>query len=65
MKLLFLLIGSNKRKSYWSVSPGWSSTKCDWEDNWKYMFFNHRVDPMLKTRDDRVIEPAENFMYLG
>ena len=31
----------------------------------KYMFFNHHVDPGLKTRGDEVIEPVENFKYLG
>ena len=31
----------------------------------KYMFFNHHVDPGLKTRDDEVIEPVENFKYVG
>ena len=30
-----------------------------------YMFFNHHVDAGLKTRDDEVIEPVENFKYLG
>jgi len=29
------------------------------------MFFNHHVDVGLKTRDDEVIEPVENFKYLG
>ena len=29
------------------------------------MFCNHHVDAGLKTRDDEVIEPVENFKYLG
>ena len=29
------------------------------------MFFNHHVDAGLKTRDDEVIGPVENFKYLG
>ena len=29
------------------------------------MFFNHKVDPGTKTRYDEVIEPVENFKYLG
>ena len=29
------------------------------------MLSNHHVDPGLKTRDDEVIEPVENFKYLG
>ena len=31
----------------------------------KYTLFNHHVNPELKTRDDNVIEPVENFKYLG
>ena len=31
----------------------------------KYVFCNHHVDAGLKTRDDEVIEPVENFKYLG
>lgn len=30
-----------------------------------YMFFNHHVDAGLKTREDEVVEPVENFKYLG
>lgn len=29
------------------------------------MFFNQNVDAGLKTRDDEVVEPGENFKYLG
>lgn len=29
------------------------------------MFFKHHVDAGLKTRDDEVIEPFENFKFLG
>ena len=29
------------------------------------MFFDHHVDPGLKTRDGEVIEPVENSKYLG
>ena len=32
--------------------------------NAKCMFFNHQVDPGLKTRDDEAFEPVENFKYL-
>ena len=31
----------------------------------KYIFFNHHVDPGLKTQDDEVIEFVEKFKYLG
>ena len=31
----------------------------------KYVFCNHHVYAGLKTRDDEVIEPVENFKYLG
>ena len=31
----------------------------------KYVFCNHHVDAGLRTRDDEVIEPVENFKYLG
>ena len=32
----------------------------------KYIFFHHDVDAGLKTRDrEVVIDPVENFMYLG
>ena len=31
----------------------------------KYVCCNHHVDAGLKTRDDEVIEPVENFKYLG
>ena len=33
--------------------------------NAKCMFFNHQVDPGLKTRDDEAFEPVENLKYLG
>ena len=37
--------------------PNAKKTKC--------MFFYHHVDAGLKTQDNKAIEPAENFKYLG
>ena len=61
------MISSNKRKTYTEMlkkrRPRFGPLAN--AKNTKYMFFNHHVDPGLKTWDDEVIEPVKNFKYLG
>ena len=57
--LLFLAISSNEHKTYSEILKKHQSSSNGKKT--KYMLFNHHVDPELKTRDDEVTEPLENF----